>query len=134
MDGLGGQQSGNVFAAIADLAKEVGIAQAGMSDKVSFQQLMARDTEARRELNGRLDSMENHLTGNFNLSLTTLQTKIDNLASSIATVTADTKTQQTQNHPSRDNRTGRDIVTASIGIAIAILGIYLLKQAGVEMP
>ena len=126
-DGLGGQGP-NYFGALAELAKDVGAISAQVVERVTYKELMAQNTEQRRELTAKLDKVEEHVTDNVTQSVAAINARLEALAQRLEVMS-----QQPVQVRGRGGGFVMGSFTTTVGAAIGITGLILLRAFGISI-
>ncbi len=129
-------QGPNYFGALAELAKDVGATAAQVNERVTYKELMAQNTEQRREINMRMDKVESHLSDVLQNSANTIGARMSNLDARLDALgqRLESLAQMAANNSSRGNGSGKIVlgsITTTIGAAIGVGGYLLLRSFGV---
>jgi len=141
MDGMGQGHQPNYFAAVSDLARDVGGIEAQVNERVTYKELMAQNTQQRHEITSRIEKVEEHLSETMRQSVVTLETRIEAiaaqlslLAQSTAAASAAASAAATAAATSRNNGPGRvaiGSITTTLGAGLGVGGYLLLRSFGV---
>jgi hypothetical protein len=132
MDGSGAGGSPNYFAAVADLARDVGGVSAQVNERVTYKELMAQNTQQRHEITSRIDKVESHLTGVVGQSVTTLEARIESLSTQINAMTVQISALNSV-RPGGVNAKVAVVgsLATTVGAAIGLGGYMILRSFGV---
>ncbi len=124
----------NYFAAVADLAKDVGSVTAQVNERVTYKELMAQNTQQRGEISMRMDKVEENLSERVRQSVDALNLRLDALMDRMEAINQ----QQQQAHQNQSRGGGGKFAVGSIattmGAAVGVAFYLFLRSMGVPVP
>lgn len=126
MDGAGQGHTPNYFAAVSDLARDVGGIEAQVNERVTYKELMAQNTQQRHEITSRIEKVEEHLSETMRQSVTTLEARIEAMSAQLTLLS-----QATAARSNGGGRVALGSMTTTLGAAVGVGGYLLLRSFGV---
>jgi hypothetical protein len=126
-------QGPNYFAAVADLARDVGGVSAQINERVTYKELMAQNTQQRHEITNRIDKVEEHLSETVRQSVSAIETRMEGLTQRLEALA----TAVANSNPvpgGGGSRVFMGSVATTVGAAVAVAAYLLLRAFGVHIP